>query len=210
MIKPVLLIFIIALCSVSSLRAEPARWIDASHFPLGRTNPLPVTSLSFSERFVAPGQYYAALLGLDASSELREIRRSDGLAGHRNFRFQQFHRGLEVFNAQLIVREYSSGKVQAMMGRYAKGIDSDIDWTHPLLTNEEAIERSVDQYRMTHGRELSSSDFRSELVIAHLNRKIHLVYFTLGAGGAVTSFVDARSGDVLDSWDSIPRSPPLR
>lgn len=202
MLKTLLLALIISLGSASSLCAESARWIDARSFSGARANLLPVTSLSFPESIVTPGQYYAALLDLDASSELREVYRTHGDRG-RNFRFQQFHRGLEVFTAQLVVSESINGQLKFTAGRYAKGIDSEIDWTRPAITDEEAIERSIEHYRTESGRELRPSDFRSELMIARVDRKLHLVYLTFGGVGA-TAFVDARSGEVLDSWNSVP------
>ena len=82
---------------------------------------------------------HTAELGLSAADELRLYRTQSDALGMTHYRYQQYHQGIKVEHAELLIHE-QAGAVQSINGRWARGMDLA---ARPSLSPEEALSQAL-------------------------------------------------------------------
>ncbi|MFD0739911.1 M4 family metallopeptidase [Lysobacter koreensis] len=154
---------------------------------------------------------HAALIGLDAESRLLLKKRHADL-GVRNHRYQQTFRGVPIFGEGVIVSEDSQGNTQALFGRMATGLASELPSVNARLDKAQALAIGK---RAGLGDRLAAMHVENEksekVIFIDDSGRAHLAYAVSYyadsfAGGAPTRpfvIVDANSGRVLKQWENL-------
>ncbi len=79
-------------------------------------------------------------LGLTAADEWVLVRREADALGMVHYRYQQYHRGVPVDGAELLIHE-RSGRVHTLNGKWVRGLD--ISNVQPALSDQEALQRAL-------------------------------------------------------------------
>lgn len=85
-------------------------------------------------------QRHKGALGLTAADEWRLVRSETDALGMTHHRYRQYHRGVLVEGAELLVHE-RAGRVQTFNGKWARGLA--VPNIQPALSAQEAIQRAL-------------------------------------------------------------------
>jgi Zinc metalloprotease (elastase) len=83
---------------------------------------------------------YKGALGLTSADEWLLLRVESDPLGMAHYRYQQYHRGVPVYGAQLIVHEHS-GRAQTLNGKWVRNLS--LSAVHPTLSAAEALQRAL-------------------------------------------------------------------
>lgn len=155
---------------------------------------------------------HAALINLDAASDLRTLAISADRNGTRHYRYQQEFRGLPIFGEHVVVSERGDGTVRTLFGQMVSGLEREIPDSAPRLPASAALERGK---RAGLGSALASrvvSNVSNVLSIyvddaGRAHRAYVVSYFADAPNGGAptrpTVVVDADSGRVINRWDGL-------
>ncbi|MBN3495820.1 M4 family metallopeptidase [Vibrio neptunius] len=123
-------------------------------------------------------------------------------------RKQQFHYGIPVYAQSLVTKLSDQGVVTPIYGEVVTGIDSDIGSTLPMLNAKQAIELAKGQSsdfvtKMTRDHKTNLVIWLDEQKTAHLAYKVDYLEMKSTGPSRPITFVDAKSGEILDKWEGI-------
>jgi len=114
-----------------------------------------------------------------------------------NVRLDQTYKGIRVFGQQLIVHMESNGKLRSITGNYERGINVQVE---PVLGIEKAKENTLKLFSIP-------AINTPELMLYPMNGKVVLVYYVvvedMSVPRRIVAFVDARTGELVDSYDDL-------
>ncbi|MCS7036709.1 MAG: M4 family metallopeptidase [Saprospiraceae bacterium] len=170
-------------------------------------------------------QRHKGALGLSAADEWRRVRSETDALGITHHRYHQYHRGVRVDGAELLVHE-RAGRVQTLNGKWARGLDV-VD-VQPLLSAQAALQRAL---QVMPARRYLWESARAEALLQRIYNnpratfypQPQLVLYSTDQSltpasmrlawhmeiqmeeplGRYEVYVDARTGDVLDKTDVL-------
>ncbi len=170
-------------------------------------------------------QRHKGALGLTAADEWRWVRSETDALGMTHHRYRQYHRGVLVDGAELLVHE-RAGRVQTFNGKWVRGLD--FPDVQPVLNAQEALQRGL---QAVPARRYLWASARAEATLQrmHANPRAtfyptpELVLYSTDLSLSPTSlrlawrmeiqveepvgrhevYVDARTGEVLDKTDIL-------
>ncbi|TCP59258.1 bacillolysin [Tumebacillus sp. BK434] len=138
-------------------------------------------------------------------SDLKALKAETDSLGMTHIRLQQMKNGLPVENAITIVHIDTAGAVRTVNGDFNTDVDAlNLDTT-PLVSADQAIQSAV---AAVDAPQLLESDPTSELVVypfegqTYVAHKVN-VHFLGEHPGNWSVYVDAKSGQVIDQFNSI-------
>lgn len=155
---------------------------------------------------------HAALINLDAASDLRALAIKADRNGTKHYRYQQTFRGLPVFGEHVVVSERSDGTVRTLFGRMVSGLEREIADSAPRLSATQALEagKRAGLGNAVAARVLSNVSNTLSVYVDDAGRahKAYVVSYFADApnGGAPTRptvIVDADSGRVITQWEGL-------
>jgi len=183
-----------------------ARLIQAADGQIRAFRPNPGVNLTAEELF----RRYASSLGLGMYDVMSELDDRPGSDDRISRRFQQRHRGVPIFGAEVVVQE-QRGRVVSVVGRFASSPDVPLN---PRLTEADALRRALDAVPAERYAWEQASDSRSASLALPRGRlgivsrddsmaaaTFRLAYrfeiATLRPFGGATIDIDADTGDEL-------------
>jgi len=125
----------------------------------------------------------------------------DGLG--ENVRLDRKFNGVRVFGQQVIVHTGRDGKLRSITGNYEGDINVQVE---PVLTIENAREIAEKQFSVP-------AINTPELVFYPMEGKFVLVYYVvledISVPKSIVAFVDARTGELVDSYNNLQIQVPL-
>lgn len=130
--------------------------------------------------------------------------------GDEKGRFQQFHQGIPVYAASVVASRSAMKQLHGLYGEQIVGIEKDLPSLKPKYDLDTAVEQALGHTGVQLSRD-EVENLQSQLFIwldnkdkAHLAWQISYVHLQPGqAPVRPMLFIDAHSGDVLDSWDAM-------
>jgi Zn-dependent metalloprotease len=159
-----------------------------------------------------PSARHAELLGLDTSSDLRELRTVTDKDGTKHIRYQQTFRGIPVWGENVIVTEGKDGNVRGLFGRKIDGLAGELPAVAAKLTPANALALGKGAGLGNRIGFMRTENEKTEQVIfVDDNDRAHLAYVvsfyadTNGGGSPTRPFViiDAQNGRILKQWDGL-------
>jgi Zn-dependent metalloprotease len=170
-------------------------------------------------------QRHKGALGLTAADEWRWVRSETDALGMTHHRYRQYHRGVPVDGAELLVHE-RAGRVQTLNGKWARGLA--VPDVQPVLSAQEAIQRALQAVparrylwesaraeatlQRIHGTPRATFYPQPELVLYSTDLTLTPASLRLAwrmeiqveePVGRYEVYVDARTGDVLDKTNIL-------
>ena len=159
-----------------------------------------------------PRNRHAELLGMDATSALRELRSTVDRDGTRHYRYQQTFRGIPVWGEHVVVAERKDGTVRNLFGRQVNGLERELVNTTAKLTrgNALALGKSAGLGNRV-GFMRTENEKAEQMIFVDDNGRAHLAYVVsffadTERGGSPTRpfvIVDANNGRILKQWDGL-------
>lgn len=159
-----------------------------------------------------PRARHAEMLGMEASSSLRELRTAVDKDGTKHFRYQQMHRGIPVWGEHVVVSERKDGTVRGLSGRMVGGLDREMAMLAPKLTSGNALALGKSAGLGNRVGFMRTENEKSEqMIFVDDNGRAHLAYVVsffadTERGGSPTRpfvIVDAGNGRILKQWDGL-------
>ena len=159
-----------------------------------------------------PRNRHAELLGMDATSALRELRSTVDRDGTKHYRYQQTFRGIPVWGEHVLVTERKDGTVRNLFGRQVNGLERELVNTTAKLTrgNALALGKSAGLGNRV-GFMRTENEKSEQMIFVDDNGRAHLAYVVsffadTERGGSPTRpfvIVDANNGRILKQWDGL-------
>ncbi|UHQ20412.1 M4 family metallopeptidase [Lysobacter sp. KIS68-7] len=160
----------------------------------------------------SPRDRHAEMLGMDASTGLKELRSSVDKDGTKHYRYQQTFRGIPVWGEHVVVTERKDGSVRDMFGRMVNGLAGELPAIAPKITagNALALAKSAGLGNRV-GFMRTENEKAEQMIFVDDNGRAHLAYVVsffadTAKGGSPTRpfvIVDANSGRVLKQWEGL-------
>ncbi|OOE86882.1 hemagglutinin [Salinivibrio siamensis] len=124
-------------------------------------------------------------------------------------RKQQLHHGVPVYGYSVVENTTARGFAPSVKGDVVTDIEQDIGGTLPMINQQQAI--AIAQGQTSQGnRHFHQADANTELLVwldkqqtARLVYKVDYLASDNGHPSRPMKIVDAKSGEILDSWDGI-------
>jgi Zn-dependent metalloprotease len=161
---------------------------------------------------IAARDRHAEMLGMDANSQLRELRTNVDRDGTKHIRYQQTFRGIPVWGEHVLVTEGKDGNVRSLFGRMVNGLAGELPAVAAKLTagNALALGKSAGLGNRV-GFMRTENEKSEQVIFIDDNDRAHLAYVvsffadTAGGGSPTRPFViiDAQNGRILKQWDGL-------
>lgn len=162
----------------------------------------------------SPRKRHEEMLGLDASSTLRQLAASRDPNGTIHYRYQQTFRGIPIFGEQVVVSEDASGNVRNLFGRAVSGLAGELPAVPVRLSTVQAL--SVAKAAALGSGVAKRTQHESVRQVIYIDgaSRAHMGYvasfFADSIKGGEPSrpfvIVDAQSGKVLKKWEGLTTS----
>jgi vibriolysin len=144
-----------------------------------------------------------------AETGFQEVKQVTLPNGKKKIRYQQTYHGLPVFNTAVVATETKSGKSE-VYGKMAQGIADDVATIQPSVDQAKAL--NIAKSHFATQQSLSNIQTKNEniklMVRLDKNSTAQLVYLIDFLSGPERPFffIDATTGQVLESWDGMNHS----
>ncbi|SIN90169.1 M4 family metallopeptidase [Salinivibrio sp. ES.052] len=126
-------------------------------------------------------------------------------------RKQQLHHGVPVYGYSVVENTAARGFAPSVDGDVVTGIEQDLGSTLPMINQQQAIAIAIAQGQTGQSnRHFHQTDANTDLLIwldeqqtARLVYKIDYLASDNGQPSRPIKIIDAKSGDILDSWEGI-------
>ncbi|WP_429759310.1 M4 family metallopeptidase [Vibrio wakamikoensis] len=141
-----------------------------------------------------------------------EVKRVTLLNGKTKVKYQQLYQGLPVYDATITSTKGEQG-ISEVYGVMAQGLASDLPVVKPNISSDEALQLAERHHFSLHPSFVDTKpeveNRKSKLMVRvgedQVARMVYLVDFFVAGDEPERPFmfVDAESGDILESWDGI-------
>ena len=149
------------------------------------------------------------VLDLPKEEDLKKKDASETEDNVEKVKYEQEFKNIPVYGTGIVAAEdKKTGKhTEDVTGIVYKGIEDDVKSTKPKISEEEAVKKAKEYHKRTDVAEENVT-----LSIYEIKDKAHVAYmvtFLTGGDKKLTmpmTVIDANSGDVLDSWETLATS----